>query len=61
MLKKLLKDSIGLRENRYEYCFLLVHLSKSTTFQLFKPERFLQEDMVERNPYSFLPFSAGSR
>jgi hypothetical protein len=36
-------------------------LSKSTTFQLFKPERFLQEDMVERNPYSFLPFSAGSR
>jgi hypothetical protein len=21
-MKKLLKDSIGLRENRYEYCFL---------------------------------------
>jgi len=29
--------------------------------QEFKPERFLKEDIVERHPYSYIPFAAGSR
>lgn len=27
----------------------------------FKPDRFMQSSIIERHPYSFLPFSAGSR
>ncbi|CAG2224873.1 CYP4B1 [Mytilus edulis] len=29
--------------------------------EVFKPERFLQNDLTERHPYSFVPFAAGPR
>lgn len=29
--------------------------------EVFKPERFLQTDVTERHPYSFVPFAAGPR
>ncbi|XP_052074163.1 ultra-long-chain fatty acid omega-hydroxylase-like [Mytilus californianus] len=29
--------------------------------EVFKPERFLKEDITDRHPYSYIPFAAGSR
>ncbi|XP_076107742.1 cytochrome P450 4A6-like isoform X3 [Mytilus galloprovincialis] len=29
--------------------------------EVFRPERFLQDDITDRHPYSYIPFAAGSR
>ena len=52
---------IGVESDNNSYNVLHQWKIIKLTFQEFRPERFLKEDIVERHPYSYIPFAAGSR